>query len=351
MMAAIRLALVLGIAIAGTGCTALQGPPVEYPAIAPSDGPGEEVVTEHAFLFEGATERLAVSVDDRLLEGARSAGREVLVRGEVPEKEWIAGAYRAQVADPAQDRFYADLLAGFREIRERRGLDPDRYLELLAGAVQQLPYVAAPRTAAKYPAETWSDRGGDCDDKALLLAGLLGREGYRVALLVFLPEAHMAVGVGCPDGMGWSGTDYAYLEATNATYVGSLPERIGDGDRLDSQPLVVPVGNGTTLYGAVADVRAIEAARETARARIETLGPEIDRRAGAHEGERERLEAPGSSGSRAAYDAALARYRAEGAAIDRLVDEHNRLVDLLNLTAASRYDRAGAADYLRANPP
>lgn len=347
MNSRIAALLVLGLVSATAGCTALFGPHAEYPAIAPVSGAGAPVATDHTFQFEDGTETVGVTVDAGVLAGARASAKEVLIRGDVPEEEWVAGAYRAQVIDPAQDRFYADLLAGFREARDRRGLDGDRYLELMAAAVQQLPYVTAPGTAANYPVETWANQSGDCDDKALLLAGLLARGGYRVALLVFLPESHMALGIGCPAGYDFGGSGYAYLEVTNASYVGVVP----DGVRLASPPLVVPIGNGTTGFGAAPDTAAIEAARGTARERVDVLSPEIDRRRAEIETDQRRLEAFRSARDRDAFDAAYARYTADDAAFDRLVEEHNRAVDLLNATAASRYDRAGAAAYVSGHPP
>ncbi len=339
--------LVLWLVSATAGCAALFGPSAEYPAIAPVPGVAEPVAADHTFQFEDVTETVEVMIDAGVLAGARASTKEVLIRGDVPEEEWVAGAYSAQIFDPAQDRFYADLLARFREVRDRRGLDGDRYLELMVAAVQQFPYVTAPGTAASYPVETWTDRSGDCDDKALLLAGLLAREGYRVSLFVFLPESHMALGVGCPAGYDYGGSGYAYLEVTNASYVGVVP----DGVRDAGPPLVVPIGSGTTEYAAAPCTAAIEAARLTARARVDTLGPEIDRRRAALETDRRRLEAFRSARDRGGFDAAYARYAADDAAFDRLVEEHNRAVDLMNATAASRYDRAGAAAYVSAHPP
>src|SRR5665647_614116 len=319
--AAALLALVLVVATAG--CAALFGPSAEYPAIVPVPGAGGPVAVAHMFAFERETETIGVTIDAPILAGARAGEKEVMIRGEVPEEEWIAGAYRAQVFDPAQDRFYGDLLGGFREVRDRRGLDSDRYLELMAAAVQQLPYVTAPGTAAKYPVETWADGSGDCDDKTLLLAGLLAREGYRVALLVFLPESHMSLGVGCPEGHDYGGSGYAYLEVTNGSYVGAVPDGIGNGIRLSSEPLIVPIRNGTTIYGAAPEVAAIEAARLRARAHVEALGPEIDRQRNALETDRRQLEAFRSAGAPNAFETAYARYRENAAACDRLVDEYN----------------------------
>lgn len=72
--------------------------------------------------------------------------------------------------------------------------------------------------------------GGDCEDKAILLAALLRSLGYRTALLVFKGDpGHMAVGVDCPDCWGSyylkDGVKYFYLETTGpGWYVGEVPE-------------------------------------------------------------------------------------------------------------------------------
>lgn len=346
-MSRLPMVLLLACLAAMAGCTALLGPGVEYPAIDPGPATGTPVFSEQTFLFEGHEETVGVSIGANVLAGAKAAADRVLVQGEVPEDEWIAGAYRAQVQDPAQEGFYDDLRDGFREVRDRRGLDGDRYLELVAAAVQQLPYVTAPGSAAKYPVETWADGAGDCDDRALLLAGLLAREGYRVALLVFPGETHMALGVGCPAGYDYGGTGYAYLEVTNSSYVGTVPDDL----ELNAVPLVVPIGNGTALYGAAPGAGAIEAARRTARSSVDALGPEIERWDAALDVARRSLEVLRTTGNRAAFDAAQEQLVADAAARDRLVDEYNRAAELLERTAASRYDRVGAEAYVSARPP
>ena len=171
--------LVLRLAIAAARCVALGtgADCADYPAIASVLGTGDPVVAERTFEFKGEAATGGVTIDRGTLAGARAGKSEVTVRGRVPEAEWIAGAHRARILDPAQDRFYGDLLGRFREIRDRRVFDGDRYLELVAAAVQQIPYVSAPGTAAKYPVETWADGSGDCDDEVLLFAGFLARGG------------------------------------------------------------------------------------------------------------------------------------------------------------------------------
>ena len=118
----------------------------------------------------------------------------------------------------------------------------DEYLELMAVAVQSLPYETdGTLTAPKFPIETYVDGKGDCDDKSLLLAGLLAREGYTVALFYFKPEAHMAVGVkgyGC----AYQDTGYGYVATTNlCSWVSSTASLTG-GVNLTSAPACHPGG-------------------------------------------------------------------------------------------------------------
>ena len=69
----------------------------------------------------------------------------------------------------------------------------------MAVYVQSLRYESIHQNPAKFPVETIVDSAGDCDVKSLLLARLLAREGYSVALLSFEPEAHMPIAVGSDD--------------------------------------------------------------------------------------------------------------------------------------------------------
>ncbi len=141
---------------------------------------------------------------------------------------WVTDSYLAMVNDPAQDQMYTDLIAQFRKIRDDQGLSSDEYLELMAAYTQSLTYETTPDNPAKYPVETVVEGAGDCDDKSLLLAGLLSREGYKVALLAFTPESHMALGVGSADSL-YKDTGYAYLETTNLSYVGVPPDELAGG--------------------------------------------------------------------------------------------------------------------------
>jgi len=129
--------------------------------------------------------------------------------------------YSAIMNDPAQEASYTYILNYLRKIRDQNHLNDNEYAELISLFVQRtFPYSTDPdRLIVKYPLETIGDKGGDCDDKSLLLAGLLSREGYGTALLWFPSGNHMMVGIlGDHQALEYNG--YLGIESTEDSYLG-----------------------------------------------------------------------------------------------------------------------------------
>jgi hypothetical protein len=101
------------------------------------------------------------------------------------------------MADPAQDMTYDAILFKMRQIRNQYQLDDNEYAELIARFVQRaVPELANPYPIVeRYPIETIGDLGGTRNDMSLLLAELLAREGYGVALIYFPNVNQMLVGI------------------------------------------------------------------------------------------------------------------------------------------------------------
>lgn len=177
-----------------------------------------------------------------------------------PNKQQVFGSedfgflYREMMEDPALDSFYTDMLKEIRKTRYKGGynLTDDEYLEMVTSFVQQIPYDNTTAGNPRYPVEVIFDGKGDCDEKALLLNGLLSREGYDVALLAFPSLKHVASGIRIniasskpsfrifSDGI----RDYVYIETTTTRLIGFY----GDDFIKVPQPIVVPVGTGTLQY-------------------------------------------------------------------------------------------------------
>lgn len=243
-------AFLLVLCIAGSaGCLdpLLQHERVIAPRIVPVENAAVSPPLVYTFPFEDAAVTLTVPINGSVLAGARAADKEVIIYGNVSEPDWVAQTYLAMMNDPNQEEFYRDLIIRLREIKEKNALTDDEYVELIVVVVQSLHYENIRENAVKFPIETFVDRSGDCDDKSLLLAALLSREGYRVALFSFPDESHMAVGITCT-GTDYKMTGYAYIETTNVSFVGVPPDGLAGGTQLRSAPLVIPVGNGIKTY-------------------------------------------------------------------------------------------------------
>jgi hypothetical protein len=204
---------------------------------------GPPIVVVRSFAFENRTETVMVAVNRSVYEASKRTHRNVLLFGD--QKQAGARYYGAMIHDPSQEQIYADLIGQYRQIRAERNLTEDEYLELIATSIQSIPYKDGGNKPPKYPAELLAEEFGDCDDKSILIAGLLAREGYKVALLKFGPEGHMSMGVGS-DAFLYKSTGYTYLEGMTPAYVGFPTTHLMVP--LNSDPLVIPVGTGTKQY-------------------------------------------------------------------------------------------------------
>lgn len=332
-----------------------------YPTITPDATASGTVGETREFAFEGGRWEVDAPADAAVYRGALTSRKSAVRLAKFVDDGWVDGYYRAFVDERHQDDFYATLLQALRSVRDRRHLDSDRYLELAASLVQSLPYkVDSFDSAPKFPIQTWVDGTGDCDDKSLLLAGLLSREGYDVALLYFGPEKHVAVGVRVAED-GYRKTGYAYLEATEPSLVGFVPEKLAGGGKLESKPRVVRIGSGTKRFGAYRDVLAIRRTLETARTRRTDLKRRIDdSRKRISDAEtnlkslQQRANSLAAGGDRTTWQQAVDEYQSAYAAYSQLIDSDRTLVTSFNQTvdvekriADDATDRPGLYAYVR----
>jgi len=204
---------------------------------------GPPIIFTRSFPFENHTETITVAVNGSVYEASKRTHRNILLFGD--QKRAGSRYYGAMINDPSQEQIYDDLIGQFRQIRAERNLTDDEYLELIAASIQSIPYKDGGSAPPKYPAELLVEGIGDCDDKSILISGLLAREGYKVALLKFGKEGHMSMGIGS-DTFLYKSIGYTYLEGMTPAYVGFPTAHLLVS--LDSEPLVIPVGNGTKRY-------------------------------------------------------------------------------------------------------
>jgi hypothetical protein len=337
---------------------------VVVPHIVPVAGNATPVTATHTFLFENSRITISVPVDAGVYAGAKATDKSVSIYGNVSEEVWVTDSYLAMVNDSAQDAMYESLISQFRKIKSDQKLTSDEYLELMAAYVQSLAYETTPDNPAKYPVETVVDGAGDCDDKSLLLAGLLSREGYQVSLLSFSPESHMALGVGSTAGL-YRDTGYAYLETTNLSYVGVPPDELAGGVVLTSEPLVIPVGNGATLYESGAETSALNNMSHASEERAKAMEPKISSLSADLAAQQDRIhqmeaqmQSQRSSGNVGAYNAQVsshnslvAAYNSELATYRNLVSTYDTYAQVHNYIVSHAYDRKGTYAWATANMP
>ncbi|TDB39017.1 MAG: hypothetical protein D9V44_04950 [Actinobacteria bacterium] len=357
---ALSLALVAGCNADGT----LRLPTgVVYPSITPVAGTANLTV-DTTFTFEGTPRTLSIVVDGPLYVGAQQAEKSVIRFGNARENDWISDYYPAFVFEKHQDAFFSAMIGQFRGIRDASGLDSDRYVELMTSYAQSLEYKLDPHNLSpKFPVETAAQQAGDCDDKALLLGGLLAREGYDVAILLFGPEQHVALGIKA-EGLEYGDTGYAYIETTTRGFVGMPPDSVGNGTKLTSAPQVFKLGDGTKRYDAGAQVTTILSTAAAAKqradelagrinaadTRLKTLQPNVTSLKSRMDALLAAGDSAGYNALVASYNAAAAEYNAAAEERNALAAEHNRVVGIHTYIVEHLDDRAGTFAHLAANP-
>lgn len=224
-----------------------------YPFIVPMEGPlVEGSLLDFHFLGDDFT--IQAELDHRMYHGAVTAPRGFLLPEGASREERlaaIAAYYNKLTFDPEMDDALDSVIEQLREIRDELELTDDQYVELMTKFVQTIPYdenrgfvggVYGGEVKAlgdpRMPIQVLVDGKGDCDEKVMLLAALLTREGFGTAALFFEDEQHMALGVRSA-GNGFAETGFEFVETTGVSYVSEVPEEFIGGIVLESDPVVL----------------------------------------------------------------------------------------------------------------
>ena len=322
------------------------------------------MIISHQFPFEKTTISLTVPINVSVYEGARQAEKATTVYGNISETVWLAQSYRAMVQDPSQDSLYTAILAEADKIRLQEKLSDDEYFELITVYTQSLRYETREQNPAKFPVETVVDLAGDCDDKSLLLAGLLSREGYPVALLLFVPESHMAVGVGS-DKYLYKNTGYTFVETTNYSFVGVPTEKLGGNLTLYSDPVIIPISNGTKFYTSGSETRYIHDMYVLSDLKVKELEPQVKNMESDLTYQKEKIaqlklqiQEIRNTGNSNSYNAQVAvhntlvsDYNSRLNAYRELFSRYEKYALVHNYILEHMYDRKGVFEYVKKNMP
>ena len=337
---------------------------VVSPHIVPLSSDLPPILSTHSYPFLQEIITITVPVSNSVYHGAKKTDKEVTLYGNVSEEIWVADSYRSMVNDPAQDDFYRTLAGGFKNLKDSNGLSDDEYLELITTFVQSLKYETLTDNPAKFPIETVVDGSGDCDDKSLLLAGLLSREGYRVALMSFGPEAHMAVGVAADDYL-YKNTGYTYIETTNISFIGVPAETLKGGLTLQSNPIIIPIGNGTKIYTSGKETRFINNALLQSEQKSNELGQQLKSLESDLKARQEKITQLESQMQSMKGSGNIQNYNAQVSVHNGLVSDYNthlstyralfaqyeKTVLLHNYILEHEFDRPGVYEFVKQNMP
>jgi hypothetical protein len=143
------------------------------------------------------------------------------------------GNYSVYVTHPLDDPYIDRLVEKIRNAAQKEGYLEYETVEFAAAFVQGLPYTTDSVTTPydeypRYPIETLTEKGGDCEDTSILLASIIDKMGFGTVLIV-LPT-HVGVGVKGGENMygtrwTYKGERYYYIETTGENWpIGELPD-------------------------------------------------------------------------------------------------------------------------------
>jgi hypothetical protein len=257
----------------------------------------------------------------------------------------LASYYAGIFRDPGEGPLYDALLGEFHRIRRMDGLNDDQYLELLTHFIQQIPYDPEAHICPRRPDQVILDGKGDCDEKSLLLLGLLDQEGYDAAILLFPDKHHATAGIrivtdGHPSFRVYdlSGRKYVYIETTRPSFIGLYPDNFEN-----ENPVIIPTGNGTITYRAINDVMHIVSTQKRMEERLEWINETGTGMLTEIESLESKLTVGTGYSSRDEYDSDYARYAGLVTQYNQYVDEFGKIREVYLYILDHQFDRPGVS--------
>jgi hypothetical protein len=149
--------------------------------------------------------------------------------------------YRQYVSDPVQDSY----IDGFVENIQKRSDLPQERARIAISLIQHIPYSAS--SGMLYPYEVLYYNKGGSGDKSLLAAHVLSEMGYGTALLVYVPERHVALGLKCPKQYSTAGSGYCFVETTHPAIMTYCNGTYSGVSKPVSKPIIVPIADGNSF--------------------------------------------------------------------------------------------------------
>lgn len=137
--------------------------------------------------------------------------------------------YKDYVKESPYHQVIKPIVQELSKFCQGQGFSQWETVEFLVVFVQSLEYqkeTSSPEYP-KYPIETLVERGGDCEDTAILLAAIFREMG--ISTILISPPGHMATAIAIDGKQGthikWKGKNYHYIETTgNSWEIGTVPK-------------------------------------------------------------------------------------------------------------------------------
>jgi predicted transglutaminase-like cysteine proteinase len=154
--------------------------------------------------------------------------------------------YSFYATDSFDDKLITNFAKSINKLSQKNELSTLDELYLVVAFIQSLPYTTDSLTTGvgeypRIPYETLYEKGGDCEDTAILAAAIFREMGYDSVLIQL--EQHMALAVNLEEGQGdhylIDGKKFYYLETTGSNWaLGEIPEEYR-GQTAIPLPLVI----------------------------------------------------------------------------------------------------------------
>lgn len=207
-------------------------PRILYPVIIPIQSESEPIPVTITFPYGDREHTIHLDLNRSLYQGAKASYKGSL-SNEGRETDSVidqAGFYSAVIHEPYEQSLIGNISYELRKILNEY---PGGSFVDIATAFVRASEPDLTSTELHYPIETIANGKSDCDDRTVLLASLLSREGYNVAVLQF-PD-HVVLGV-TDEREEYKGSGYTVIDPTQ-----SLPPGV-IGHEYDYMPLtVIPI--------------------------------------------------------------------------------------------------------------
>lgn len=217
-----------------------------------------DLTVNYSFDFRQQPQSISLPLDSTLREEFRRASHSYQYQGSRPPDGWRKEYYAMFLQAKGADRIHQQLLSELQGIAGGGDDLAEAIIAFVQGSISYdwQTFHNIDQSTIRYPYETLFDQTGVCADKTVLMAQLLRSAGYDVVFFVFERANHMALGLRVPAGMGDFRTDYAFVETTQPTPIGVIPDNYVGGIKLDRRPELIEFPEGGKTFEKMTAIKA-----------------------------------------------------------------------------------------------